>query len=99
MDPIILAALAGWAFDDMCPSPPRWPWPWPGPWPWLRKILALIGGGLVYSLFNDGFTGRMDVISTVLLGGVGGIVLASVVSGLASFAGGARVDVDQRAGR
>jgi len=98
MEPIFLAAMAGWAFDDMCPTPPRWPWPWPGPWPWFRKILALIGGGVLYTLFNDGFTGQMDAISTVLVGGVGGIVLASFASGLASFAGPGRVDVNQRTG-
>src|SRR5687767_15134800 len=85
MEPIFLAALAGWAFDDICPTPPRWPWPWPGPGPWwIRKILALIGGAVGYTVVNPQVGGG-DIISTVLVGGVAGIFLPSLVSGFTAF--------------
>ncbi|HEX8482954.1 MAG TPA: hypothetical protein VF650_13720 [Allosphingosinicella sp.] len=80
---IFLAAVAGWALDDMCPSPPR-PWPpgpGPGPW-WLRKIIAAIGGGLAHIVFTRGIINEVpDLLGTVAVGAVGGVFLASLVSG------------------
>jgi hypothetical protein len=96
MEPILLAALAGWAFDDICPTPPRPPWPWPGPWPWwIRKFLALVGGAIGYVVVNPQL-GRDDIISTVLIGGVGGIVLASLVGGIAGLGGRGAAHVDRQ---
>jgi hypothetical protein len=86
MQMVILAAIAGWAFDDWCPTPPRPPWPWPGPWPWLRKILALVGGGLAYVVFQGNVINEAaDVLTAVFVGGVGGVFVASLGS---AFTGG-----------
>jgi hypothetical protein len=68
---LILAAIAGWAVDDWCGTPH------PHPWPWLRKILALIGGGGAYVIFGKGLAAT-DIVTTVVLGGVGGVFLASL---------------------
>jgi hypothetical protein len=70
---LVLAAVAGWTFDDWCGTPPR-PWPHPpGPWPWLRKGLAVIGaiGGAII------FGANTDLTSIIIVGGVSGAFLAS----------------------
>lgn len=80
---IVLAAIAGWALDDICPTPPRpWPGPGPGPW-WLRKIIAAVGGGLAYIVFTRGIINEMpDLLGTVAVGAVGGVFAASLISGV-----------------
>lgn len=80
---LILAAMGGWTFDDFCGTPPR---PWPGPWPWiLRKIIAVVGGIAAFYLIGRNLgTPVADVVSTVLIGGTGGVVL----TGLAGMLGG-----------
>jgi hypothetical protein len=85
MEPLILilAAAGGWTFDDFCGTPPR-PWPGPGPWWWVRKGLAAIGGVVAYIVFADGAT---DALTTVVVGGVGGVVLASLAAGAGLGAG------------
>jgi hypothetical protein len=84
MQILIFAAMAGFALDDMCPTPPRWwPGPRPGPWPWwVRKILAVIGGIGAYEIFSRG-VGEADLITVAVVAGVGGIVLASLGGALA----------------
>lgn len=84
---LILAAFGGYAFDDICPTPPR---PWPGPWPWLRKLLAVLGGIGGCFLFRDMVT---DPLTTIFIAGVSGIVLGSL--GTSFLPGGARAG-DQR---
>ena len=81
MEPLmlILAAMGGWTLDDFCGTPPRpMPWPGPGPW-WIRKGLAVIGGVAAYIVFAEAIGGP-DVLSTVVVGGAGGVVLASLGS-------------------
>jgi hypothetical protein len=92
---IILAAVAGWTVDDFCGTPPRpWPRPGPGPW-WLRKVLAAIGGGVAWIAFNAGTVSeRPDLVGAVLVGGVGGAFLASLVGG--AMGAGAAVETNVR---
>jgi hypothetical protein len=77
-----LAAIAGWAFDDWCGTPPR---PWPGPWPswqwWSRKILAMIGALIAYHLYHPNFADNGALVSIIVVGGVGGVFLASLAAG------------------
>ena len=81
---LVLAGMAGWTGDDWCPTPPRPPWPWP--W-WLRKLIAIVGGiGCFYLVGRNLGSPVADVVSTVLLGATGGVVL----TGLAGLAGGGR---------
>ena len=78
---LILAAIAGWVFDDWCPTPPRPPWPWPGPWPWIRKILAIVGGIGANMVFQGGVVNEtLNVVGIIIVGGVGGAFLASAGS-------------------
>lgn len=87
---LLLAGLAGWAGDDICPPPRPWPWPWP----W-RKLVAVIGGIGCYWLFAGRLGAPADMfepVSTVLLGITGGIVLPGVIGG---FAGGGRAGPSQ----
>ena len=78
---LILAAIAGWVFDDWCPTPPRPPWPWPGPWPWIRKILAIVGGIGANMVFQGGVVNEtLNVVGIIIVGGVGGTFLASAGS-------------------
>jgi len=75
---LVLTAAAGWAFDDFCGTPPRKPWPGPGPW-WMRKALAAVGGIVMWKLVGPQLgEDAASVLSAVLLGGVGGVVLASI---------------------
>ena len=90
---LILAAFGGYAFDDWCPTPPR-PWPWPGPWPWFRKLLAVLGGIGGCFLFEDMVT---DALTTIVIGGISGVVVASLGAGFGLGAGGVRAG-DQRVG-
>lgn len=80
---LILAGMGGWTGDDWCPTPPRPPWPWP--W-WLRKVVAVLGGIGCFYLIGPRLGAPVDVVSAVLLGAVGGVVL----TGLAGLAGGGR---------
>ena len=78
---LILAAIAGWVFDDWCPTPPRPPWPWPGPWPWIRKILAIVGGIGANMVFQGGVVNEtLNLVGIIIVGGVGGAFLASAGS-------------------
>ena len=74
----VLAAIGGWVVDDFCGTPPR-PWP-PGPWPWLRKILALVGGAGSVVLWHDIIGPDYGPVSIIIVGGIGGAFLASIVS-------------------
>jgi hypothetical protein len=86
---IILAALGGWTLDDFCGTPPRpWPGPGPGPW-WIRKILAAVGGAAAIFIFAGAAEGTPDLLGTVAVGGVGGVFLASLVSGITGRLAGA----------
>ena len=79
---IFLAAIGGWAFDDFCGTPPRpWPGPGPGPW-WIRKIIAAVGGAAAALVFYRGISESPDLLGIVAVGGVGGVFLASLVSGV-----------------
>lgn len=79
---IVLAAMAGWTFDDFCGTPPRpWPGPGPGPW-WIRKIIAAVGGGLALVVFDRGISEMPDLLGTVAVGAVGGVFLASLLGGV-----------------
>lgn len=81
MQALFLAAMAGWVVDDWCPTPPRPPWPWPGPWPWIRKGLAILGGIGAHLAFQGGVVNEaLDLVSIIIVGGIGGAGLASVVS-------------------
>jgi hypothetical protein len=74
---IILAGGSGWTVDDFCGTPPRGPWPGPGPW-WIRKILALVGGIGAFELIGPRLGEPASILGAVLLGGVGGVVVASI---------------------
>jgi len=72
----IVAGGAGWAFDDFCGTPPRKGPIGPGPW-WLRKILAAAGGIVMWKLAAPAVQDA-SLLGAVLLGGIGGVVLASI---------------------
>jgi hypothetical protein len=73
---LILAAMGGWTLDDLCGTPPRLPWPWP----WiLRKTVAAAGGVAAFYLGRVFDLPVVDVVSTVALGGAGGVVLTGLV--------------------
>ena len=78
---LILAAIAGWVFDDWCGTPPRPPIPWPGPWPWIRKILAIVGGIGANMIFQGGVINEtLNLVGIIVVGGIGGAFLASLGS-------------------
>jgi hypothetical protein len=77
--PYILAAIAGWAFDDFCGTPPR-PWPGPGPWWWTRKIAAMLGALAAYLAYHPNWGDNGSLVSIIIVGGVGGVFLASLAS-------------------
>ena len=77
----VLAGLAGWSLDDFCGTPPR-PWPGPGPGPWIRKILAVLGGIGAVLVFGGMLGENADAVSIIIVGGIGGVFLASLGSAL-----------------
>lgn len=83
----ILAAISGWVVDDFCGTPPR---PWPGPWPWwnlwLRKVAAMVGAILAAMQYHPNWSGGADAVSIIIVGGIGGAFVASVL-GLAGLFG------------
>ena len=74
---LIVAGGAGWTFDDFCGTPPRGPWPGPGPW-WIRKILAAVGGVGAFMVLGPQLDEPSSILGAVLLGGIGGVVVASI---------------------
>lgn len=74
---LVLAGGAGWTFDDWCPTPPRPPFPWP--W-WSKKAIAVIGGIIAYYVVGPHVGAADNALTTVLVGGIGGVVLTGVAS-------------------
>ena len=74
---LIVAGGAGWTFDDFCGTPPRRGPIGPGPW-WIRKVLAAAGGVGLFMLASGQLGGDPSVLDAALLGGIGGVVLASI---------------------
>lgn len=76
--PYILVAMSGWVFDDFCGTPPR-PWPGPGPWwnLWLRKVAAMVGAILAAREYHPNWDNG-DLVSIIIVSGVGGAFLASL---------------------
>jgi hypothetical protein len=52
----------------------------------LRKLIAAIGGGGCFYVFRGDIGSTPEIVASVLLGLVGGVVLASLVGGLAGLA-------------
>lgn len=74
---LILAGGAGWAFDDWCGTPPRRPPIGPGPW-WIRKVLAAVGGIAMFQFVGPQLGEAPTVLGAAFLGGIGGVLLASI---------------------
>lgn len=76
----VLVAMSGWVFDDFCGTPPR---PWPGPWPWwnmwLRKVAAMVGAIIAYRMYHPNWGDGGDLVSIIIVSGIGGAFLASLV--------------------
>ena len=79
---LILAGGAGWAFDDWCGTPPRRGPPiGPGPW-WIRKVLAAAGGIAMFMVVGPQLGEANTILGAAFLGGIGGVLLASIAGEL-----------------
>jgi hypothetical protein len=90
---LIIAGIAAWDGDALCPELWRWripdpiPGPDPGdPWPispagtFLRRALAAIGGATIVALLGWRLAAGTDAVPILLVGAATGMAIGSLIN-------------------